>query len=128
MSNEATPRKALIVDDSELTRLIMKLMLEELGFQVELAANAEAAILAVRRDRFDVITMDYHMPTVNGLECLRLIKKQTSFANSHSAIFAATSEEDAGTRQRFLDAGVDDFIEKPLSIEGLRRKILAKAA
>ena len=113
-------KSVLLVDDSELTLLLNKLMFEKLGYTVELASSAPLAIAAVRRSHFDFIVLDFHMPTTDGSECARLIRKQIAFNEKPSILIASTSDQSAETKARFLEAGTQAFIAKPMSLNELK--------
>jgi hypothetical protein len=95
-------------------------LLEKWGHRVELANNGiEAVELAAKRS-YDVILMDLQMPGMGGLDATRLIREREHRDGGHTPILAMTANAMSEDKQRCLDAGMDDYISKPLSAEKLR--------
>jgi signal transduction histidine kinase/ActR/RegA family two-component response regulator len=114
------PLNILVVEDSASNRLIVRLMLEKLGHTVELVENGEKALAITDWTDFDAILMDIQMPGIDGLEAtVRL--RQRGVAVPIIALTANVMVED---RWRCQEAGMDDFIGKPLKSSELKRKLL----
>jgi CheY-like chemotaxis protein len=86
---------------------------------VHLVASGEAALSAWRHRRFDLILMDVQMPGMDGLEASRRIRAGEKGARV--PIVALTAQAMAGDRERCLEAGMDDYLPKPVDQAGLRR-------
>jgi CheY-like chemotaxis protein len=111
--------KVLIVDDSELSRLILKLMFEKLGFEVELADGAEMAIASARRETFEIIVLDFMMPNVDGITTARLLNKHLAFTKHKSILIAATADRSDETKMKFAEVHPSAFLEKPITLPQL---------
>jgi CheY-like chemotaxis protein len=118
MEWENMPLNVLIVDDCEVNRNIASLMLKKLGHHVDLATNGIEAIEALEHQPYDAILMDIQMPVMDGIEATRIIRQRW---NNRPKIIAATAQ--AICLDACLEAGVDDFLIKPLGIEKLRATI-----
>ncbi|MGB5099930.1 MAG: response regulator [Methanothrix sp.] len=108
----------LIVDDCEVNRKVASLMLKKLGHDVDFATNGIEAIEALEHQSYDAILMDIQMPEMDGIEATKIIRQRW---NNRPKIIAATAQ--AICLDACLEAGVDDFLTKPLKIEKLRAAI-----
>ncbi|MEJ2130256.1 MAG: ATP-binding protein [Gammaproteobacteria bacterium] len=116
MSNVST--KVLVIDDSELNRQVARYMLEELGFEVDLAADGPEAIDASARHDYAAILVDCQMPGMDGNETTRIIRREES-NERHVPIIALSANATALERDKAFAAGVDDYLSKPLLLEYL---------
>ncbi|MFA7336447.1 MAG: response regulator [Candidatus Obscuribacterales bacterium] len=108
-------QKTLVVDDQALNRIATAVVLEDLGFEVHLAASGREALLQFRANKYDVIVMDYEMPEMNGLDCSQRIREIEGTSGSDVdrvtiIAFSGSLEEDI--RERCLQAGIDAFVAK----------------
>lgn len=108
----------LIVDDSDIIRRVISLMLRKLGHQADTAENGAEAIEALENRYHDLVLMDIEMPVMNGLEATKIIRERW---HHPPKIIAVTALADC--RDACLEAGADDFLAKPLRIEELRDSI-----
>jgi PAS domain S-box-containing protein len=120
----ATPHAAirvLVVEDNRLNQRVARQMLEHLGVTVETAEDGREAVEAMRRgpDRFDAILMDMQMPEMDGLQATRVIRKE--FPKHAVPIIAATASVDGTDMNACLDAGMNDFVPKPIEPRQLAR-------
>ncbi|MGE3269355.1 MAG: response regulator, partial [Chloroflexota bacterium] len=114
---EQTRRRVLLVEDNDLNRRIVILMAERLGYEVEAVTNGQHAIAALKSGvGFDLILMDCHLPEEDGFEVTRRIQ-QLDGAASLTPIVALTANAHASDRQRCLDAGMVDFMAKPVTFQ-----------
>lgn len=104
--------KVLIVDDSPGNRMLLKYNLEEY-FDVDFANNGLTALDKFARNSYDLILMDINMPHLDGIETTKTIRKLDHKQNN-IPILAITSNILKGQKQRSLDAGMNDFISKPI--------------
>ena len=111
-------RKVLVVDDNEVNQFVAQRMLEQLGFLVDLAANGEQAIDASQRENYAAILIDSQMPGMSGNEATRIIRQQEA-DDRHTPIIALTAKVLEHDRKRAFEAGVDDFLSKPVFIEDI---------
>jgi len=113
------PLRILLVDDNITNRKIGSKVLERLGYKVDLAVDGETAISSFAEGQHDVILMDIEMPDMDGLEATRLIRASGARNSLQPFIVALTANAMAGDRERYLAAGMDDYLSKPLRVEEL---------
>lgn len=114
--------KILLAEDNRMNRVLAIKLLERRGHRVTAAFNGAEAIEALERESFDVVLMDVHMPEVDGLEATRRIRACADERRT-VPIIAVTAHTAPDDRERCLDAGMDDFVEKPLRIDALTEAI-----
>jgi PAS domain S-box-containing protein len=112
----------LLAEDNPVNRKLAGFMLTKAGYQLSVVENGEDAVEAYtsRPDTFDLIFMDIQMPKMNGFEATRIIRekeKQAGGKNGHIPIIAMTAQSMKGDREKCLDAGMDDYIAKPIKRE-----------
>lgn len=112
----------LLVEDNKLNQLVAVRLLERCGYSCHVAQNGREAIEAVRRWPYRLVLMDCQMPEVDGYEATRAVRS-LGFGLRIVALTASASEED---RQRCLDAGMDDYITKPVTTATIKA-VLATA-
>ena len=111
----------LVVDDVPSNRLLALRILEKLGHRVTVAENGREAIARCTLDRPDAILMDIQMPVMDGIEATQRIREEESRSGGAVKIIASTAGAFKTDRQRCLDAGMDDYISKPIKISEFRR-------
>jgi len=115
-------KRVLLVEDEPINQEISQLLLEEAGLVVDLASNGEEAVQRVEAGTYGLILMDMQMPVMDGLEATRQIRQ---LANGRKAfILAMTANAFADDRERCLEAGMDDFVAKPVDPDVLFQKVL----
>lgn len=115
--------RVLLVEDVEFNQLVVKLLLEQMGCNAEVAFNGAEAMEKYRTESFDLILMDCRMPVMDGFTATALIRQHERTSHQHLPIIALTANVLESDRQRCLDAGMDDFIAKPIEEDTLRRKL-----
>ncbi|BCG70639.1 hypothetical protein MesoLj113a_17970 [Mesorhizobium sp. 113-1-2] len=113
------PLQILLVDDNATNRKLGSKVLERLGYKPDLAVDGQSAVAAYTQGSHDVILMDIEMPDMDGLEATRLIRASDTKQLRQPFIIALTANAMAGDRERYLDAGMDDYLSKPLRVEDL---------
>ncbi|HEX5053505.1 MAG TPA: response regulator [Planctomycetota bacterium] len=124
----ATPvlrRKVLIAEDGEVNLEVARTMLELRGHDVVVARNGVEALAVLDSQRVDVVLMDVQMPEMDGFEATRRIRAAELDSGRHLPIVGVSAHALLGFRERCLDAGMDDFITKPVSFRELHRVIEA---
>jgi CheY-like chemotaxis protein len=109
--------RILVAEDEMLNRLVTIALLETVGLQADAAADGQAALDLARARHYDLILMDLYMPTMDGVAATRLIRHLPGW--EHTPILALTATALDEDRQRCLDAGMDDFITKPVAPKAL---------
>ena len=108
----------LIVDDYESLRTLLKNMLTTLGYRVVEASDGAEAVEAARRERPRLILMDLVMPSLDGFEAIQRIRRQAGLQGV--PIVAMSGHTSPGVRADALDAGCEDFLNKPVAYEHLK--------
>jgi PAS domain S-box-containing protein len=115
---EHLPLQILLAEDHPVNQQFALLFLRQMGYQADLASNGLEVLQALKRQHYDVVLMDVQMPQMDGLTATRHICQQYSRA-SRPRIIAMTANAMQGDRQMCLDAGMDDYIAKPIRGEDL---------
>jgi signal transduction histidine kinase/CheY-like chemotaxis protein len=105
--------RVLIVEDNAVNKVIAARLLEKLGCRVDVAANGRKAVEMVGLQAYDAIFMDCQMPEMDGFEATQEIRRREG-SSVHRPIIAMTANAMQGDRERCLDAGMDDYISKPI--------------
>jgi two-component system, sensor histidine kinase and response regulator len=111
----------LLAEDDISNQLVAKRMLEKQGHGVTCAATGKEALAALEKEPFDLVLMDVQMPELDGTEATRGLRKDERFKDL--PIIAVTAHAMAGDRELFLDAGMNDYLSKPLEINELTEAI-----
>jgi two-component system, sensor histidine kinase and response regulator len=114
----------LIVDDHAANATILTFMLSELGLSAQHCSSANAALEYCRQHRPPLIFMDVHMPTIDGLEATRLIRAEQSPDAPHMPIIALTADVRPEVRRTCLEAGMDEFLSKPIRLAELHAMLV----
>ena len=121
VTSQLEPKKyldILLAEDDSLNQLFMKKILQKKGHNVVLANNGQEAVDLLQEQDFDCILMDIQMPVMTGIEATQAIRESTSIgAKKGIPIIAVTAHTEPGDRKKSLEAGMDDYICKPVSIE-----------
>ncbi len=112
-------RRVLVVDDNETNQIVAVKKLGGLGYQTDVAANGLEAVEAVSRIPYDMVLMDCQMPEMDGFEATRRIRELERGRDMHTCIVAMTANAMPGDRERCLEAGMDDYVAKPVKAEEL---------
>ncbi|HEX7445155.1 MAG TPA: response regulator, partial [Methanothrix sp.] len=113
--------KILLAEDNVSSQKVALQILKRLGYRADVAANGIEVLQALERQPYDVVLMDVRMPEMNGLEATRIIRKR--LPESKLAIIAVTAYALEGDREKCLEAGMDNYISKPIRIEDLAEKL-----
>ena len=111
---------ALIVEDNLINLQVVSGFLKILGVRTKHVENGLKAINVLENEYFDVVLMDIQMPEMDGIEATRIIRDQSSSVLDHNVpIIAMTAHAMQGDKEMFLDAGMNDYLTKPINIENL---------
>ena len=114
------PLRILLAEDNAINQRVALLYLEKLGYRADVVADGQAAVDAVAANIYDVVLMDAQMPVMDGLEATRtILRTPDGIAGRRPRIIAITAHALPGDRQQCLEAGMDGYLEKPLSLQSL---------
>ncbi len=122
LATPAGPVHILLADDNRVNRAVAVGMLKKLNLTATCVENGLLALEAVRKQHFDLILMDCQMPEMDGFEATAKIRGD-GVAAGQTPIIAMTANALRGDRQRCLDAGMDDYLAKPVKMDALREKL-----
>jgi CheY-like chemotaxis protein len=124
---EQVSLRILVAEDNRINVMLATSLLSKLGHRIDTVANGREAIEALTRAPYDLVLMDVQMPEMDGLEATRRIRhaESTGRRRDRMPIIALTASTLEGDRQVCIEAGMDDFLAKPLNPEALRA-ILAR--
>lgn len=112
------PLHILLADDNTINQKVALRMLERVGYRAEVAANGIEVLDALNRHSYDVVLMDIQMPEMDGIEATKRIRKEW-LPEQQPRIIAVTANALKGDRERYLEAGMDDYISKPVQMKAL---------
>jgi signal transduction histidine kinase/CheY-like chemotaxis protein len=129
------PRKQsvhiLVVDDNPVNRKLAARLVENRGFQVSTASNGKQAIQMTEETAFDLVLMDVQMPEMDGFEATAAIRARESKSGQHLPVIAMTAHAMAGDRELCLNAGMTDYVSKPLraaDLDSVLEKFILKSS
>lgn len=105
--------RILVAEDNKINQTVIVAMLEQAGHQVDMVGNGIEAVSAVMRSPFDVVLMDIQMPEMDGITATRKIRKLDGPQNA-IPIIALTANAMVGDREQYLEAGMSDYVTKPI--------------
>ena len=114
--------RLLVVDDNDVNRIVAHAQLDAVGIAADDATDGAQAVEMAARTAYDLILMDVHMPTLDGVEATRRIRQLDGYRDT--PIIALTADAFDVDRQRFLDAGMSDHVAKPLQTGPLYRVLV----
>ncbi len=126
----AMPRRAvlsgrvLIAEDNPVNQRLVKAMLGKLGVDTDSANNGAEAVAMLNEQRYDAVLMDCQMPVMDGYQATMEIRRSPSAATRHVPIIALTANVMEGDQKKCLDAGMDDYLSKPYSMQDLEKKLV----
>jgi PAS domain S-box-containing protein len=107
--------RILLAEDNEINQQVAVRLLNKLGHDVEVVANGQLALDALRTGEFDVVLMDVQMPVLDGFKAVAAIRGNEASTGRHQPVVAMTAHAMTGDRERCLKAGMDDYISKPIT-------------
>jgi signal transduction histidine kinase/CheY-like chemotaxis protein len=111
----------LLVEDNPANQELAKEALEAIGCRVEVAANGEQAVQAVSRNSFDIVFMDCQMPVMDGYTAASRIREmEKKSGRNRIPVIAVTAHVLADNKEQCLQSGMDDYLQKPFSLNGLQ--------
>jgi CheY-like chemotaxis protein len=117
--------RILLVEDNAVNQALALRLLQKRGYIVAIAGNGRQALAALEKEEFELVLMDVQMPEMDGLAATQAIRQEETQTGRHLPIIAMTSHAMKADRQRCLDAGMDDYVAKPIQKADLFRAIAA---
>jgi PAS domain S-box-containing protein len=117
---EPGPTRILVAEDSALIRRVARFQLQDLQYGFDIVENGEQAVAAVANGDYELVLMDMRMPVMDGLAATRAIRAAERATGGHIIIVALTANVLESDRAACVEAGMDDFLPKPLELDALR--------
>jgi CheY-like chemotaxis protein len=111
--------RILLAEDNPVNQKLAVILLQKAGYSVDAVETGAQALERVKVDHYSVVLMDVQMPDMDGFEATRQIRTWEQATSQHTPIIAMTAHAMAGDRERYIDAGMDDYITKPLEPRAL---------
>jgi two-component system, sensor histidine kinase and response regulator len=118
-----TANPILLVEDRDSNRMVALLLLQKLGFGVDVVSSGVEAVAAACSTNYKVILMDVQMPEFDGFDATRAIREAEANTGRHTPIIALTALAMDGDKERCLAAGMDDYISKPYNLQTLKETL-----
>ena len=124
------PAKILLAEDNQVNQRLARAQLRKLGYEPVVVADGQEAVKALESDQYDVILMDGQMPIMGGIEAtqeIRRLEREGVYCGAHRPpvhIIAVTASALRGDREKFMSAGMNDYISKPVQLGELREALL----
>lgn len=121
------PLRILLAEDNAVNQKLAVLTLQKMGYTTDIAGNGLEALKALERQEYDLIFMDVQMPEMDGVEATQKIIAQ--YGEKRPVIIAMTANAMEGDREKFLEAGMDDYVTKPINlriIQNMLKKVYLK--
>lgn len=114
----------LLVEDRDSNRMVALLLLQKLGFGVDVVCTGLEAVEAACKRNYKVILMDVQMPEFDGFDATKAIRQAESLTGRRTPIIALTALAMDGDRERCIAGGMDDYISKPYNLQTLKDTLL----
>ncbi|WP_287373067.1 ATP-binding protein [Prosthecochloris sp.] len=112
--NTVEKKLVLLVEDNTINQKVARAMLEKMGYSIDIAFNGAEAVEALQRKNYGLVLMDLQMPVMDGYEATKAIRNSGKVLNSKIPIIAMTANATKEDRQQCLEAGMDDYVPKPV--------------
>jgi PAS domain S-box-containing protein len=130
VDDPAQTYSVLLVEDHDINRKLAEIMLQRMGYRFTTAADGQQALDRLAQESFDVVLMDVMMPVMDGLTALRQLRAQEAQdpGQCRTPVLMVTAHAMTGDKERFMAAGADGYVSKPMSQTGLKKEIEATLA
>jgi len=123
LKQPSRPFRVLLVEDNLVNQRLAVRMLEKMGHQVVVAQTGQEALNSLQAEKFDLVLMDVQMPEMDGFAATREIRRRELGGQEHLPVIAMTAHAMKGDRESCLEAGMDDYLAKPINREELQQVI-----
>jgi CheY-like chemotaxis protein/HPt (histidine-containing phosphotransfer) domain-containing protein len=106
--------KVLVAEDNKFNQQVIQGMLEKRGHAVRVVPDGSATLAALEQSSFDLLLLDINMPGMDGLDVIRTIREREKASGHHLRVIALTALSGKRDRERCIEAGMDDFLPKPM--------------
>jgi CheY-like chemotaxis protein len=120
-------KRNLVAEDNEINQMVARKILEKEGFEVDIVETGTDAVKAVEENEYAFVLMDIQMPEMDGYEATSVIRETEKVSGEHIPIIALTASAMEEDRQLCFDAGMDDYVPKPVDKEDLLRALRESA-
>ena len=115
--------RILLAEDNFINQAVATRVLEKLGHTLTIANNGKEALMLLEQQSFDLALMDIQMPEMDGMEATQQIRKKEALTGAHLPIIAMTAYAMTGDKERFIGAGMDGYVSKPINTSELQAAI-----
>ncbi len=122
-TSDADEIRILLVEDNVINQRMAKRMVENMGYKVDIANNGQEALDMLQERNYDLILLDVQMPVMDGLRTAQKIRIHEMNSDEHIPIIAMTAHAQKEDRDRCLEAGMDDYLSKPINMKMLEQKL-----
>ena len=120
---EKVGRMILVAEDNDINQKVIKSQLDLLGYVCDIASNGEEALDLWSKNSYSLLLTDLHMPILDGYELTAAIRRQETSGDKRLPILAFTANATKGERKACIDAGMNDYLPKPVPLENLQQKL-----
>ena len=111
--------KVLVAEDNTNNQLLIRIILEKFGLNVQIVENGKLALEKVKEEIFDLIFLDINMPVMDGIEAIKHIRLYEDMINKHTPVVSLTANSIKGDREKYLEKGMDNYLSKPINNDEL---------
>ena len=116
----------LLVEDNKVNQKVTQKMFEKMGYEIDVASNGLEALDYFENGHYDLILLDCQIPIINGFDVTREIRRREGdYGEQQVKIIAMTAESDIDVKEKCLNVGMNDFIQKPVSFKSLRKAVVS---
>ena len=116
----SVPAKVLVVEDTHINQKVVMNQLKLLGYKAACVNNGQEALDRLQQERFDMVLMDCQMPVLDGYQATQRLRLREKDSDRHMVVVGLTAHAMEGDREKCLNAGMDDYLAKPVTMEKLK--------